>query len=363
MARPDLTKGFSELGKEDELRPYLERLTALAGQFPRAAKEIASYEELNEAEGSALLEFADEWSRSLAAISLKYEMSGRISGQSGHLTVDRAGSGLPIWQEMVSMAQDKESAEEVVSSMRTPKELRGSMLKTMLRDQVSPAPQQYAMSQRLYLDKLIEGEVTLPRSLMGFKFIGQAENGRNCYQVSWSVIDVQSNCPVVYLMQIEDSSGHALTPEDQRLTRLRSSAFGQSHLEQCILDMAISLDQLVSTLHPKRLRRVTFGPFLSPTFSAGTGNMLRLLRSAAPTSDDDWALRVQLETVDSVSEFRSGGLLSSNSMQEFSTNVRRRDGYLMTALPFQALCEGRDPDFFGIRKYVLTSPEQITAYS
>lgn len=261
------------------------------------------------------------------------------------------------------MSQESEAASELVASMRKPDELRESMLKTMLRDQVSPAPQQYAMSQRLYLDTLRVGEIALPRSLMGFKPTGRSAGNRLQYMVSWSVIDVQSNCPVVYLMQLEDSSGRALSPDDQRLSRLRSSAFGQSHLEMGVLDMAIALDQVVDTLHPKRLRRVIFGPFLSPTFSAGAGNMLGLLRSAVPASEEDWALRVQTESVHSMREFQSGGLFSSASMQEFSTNVRRKDGYVMTALPYQALCEARDPNFHGVRKYVLTAPDQITAYS
>jgi hypothetical protein len=363
MARPDLTKGFVELGQEAELRPYLQRLSALSGQFPRAVSEIVSYEELDEAEGAALAEFAEEWASGLDAITLKYLMSGRVSGQSGHLTVDRTGSGLPIWQEMVAMSQDSESAGEVASSMRSPQELRESMLKTMLRDQVSPAPQQYAMSQRLYLDKLLGGEVSRPRSPMSFKPTGQSGNGRSRYQVSWSVIDVQANCPVVYLMLLEDSSGRALSPEDTRLARLRSSAFGQSHLETGVLDMAIALDQVVDTLHSKRLRRMTFGPFLSPTFSAGSGNMLGLLRDAVPTSEEDWALRVQTETVTSLREFQSGGIFTSASMQEYATNVRRKDGYIMTALPYQALCEAQDQNFHGVRKYVLTAPDQITAYS
>lgn len=362
MAEIDLTQGFAELGQEAELKPYLQRLADLANRLPGAVDELVSYEDLNPHEGKVLQNFAISWARGAEALVMKYLMSGRVAGKSGHLTVDRLGSGLPIWQEMVTLSQDKEAAAEILTSMRSREELKASMLKAMLRDQLSPAPQQYAMSQRIYQETLAEGDVALPRSPLTFDRLEPSDCGRQRYMVGWSVIDVQSNCPVVYTMLLEDSSGGTADENDARLHRLRAALHGQSNLETGLLDMAIGVDHAVSSLHPKKIRRFTFGPFLSPAFSAASGPMMDLLRAAAPASEEEWALRIRMETVRSHGEFQSGGILSSTRRQEFTPSPQQRDGYLMTTLAFQAVCENHSDDFRGVRKYVITGKHQITAH-
>lgn len=362
MTTVDLTQGFHELGDEAELIPYLSRLQALAAHIPCALGEVATSEGLSPVHAQLLGEVSQEWSTALRAISLKYSMSGRIKAAEGHLTIDRAGSGLPTWQEMVKLSVDQKNAGRNLESLPSSAALREAMLRVMLQGQVFPAREQHALSQRLYLEVLHGNTMSFPKSPMTVYSADTPFNGRFRHVAGWHMIDVQTGSAVLFFLNLESETDRKLSRQDARARRLKSVMLGHSHEGVSLADLAKSSAAVSATLQPRAVRRLTLGPFLSPTLSVGDDPILRLMRYHLAGSQEDWALKICTDTLCSQGETRSKGIFKTTIRQEFPAEPIRSLGYLMTPLVYQALCEFGGAEFRGVRKYVVTAPGKVTAF-
>ncbi|MCW3782954.1 hypothetical protein [Defluviimonas salinarum] len=359
MERIDLTRGFAQIGEDADLRAYLALIASLADAVPGAMEECAHREDLMPEESGELRALTWLWVNGLKAISLKYAMAARSGAEGACLTIDRTGSGLPIWQEVVTMAQEAEAAEASLAEMPSAGEIRAAMLRQILRDQVSPARLQHAMSQRLYREALAENPVLPPKTRLAIQPLGQVAARRERCLLSWAIVDVQSNLPVIYLMDLHHPAGRPLAQEDPRLLKIRALLFGMSDPDTDLALIAESLDEAYADLHPKQLRRFVLGPFHTPVFTASKSPILEVLHATGPSAAREWALGIRCETIRAARETVQAGVFSSTSRQVYAAPVSRQS-YLMTPLPFQMICDSDGPDFTGIAKHVVGSDGRVT---
>ena len=136
---------------------------------------------------------------------MKYLLVGRDTGRFfGSLAMDKRDSGFPVAAELLTMANDAQQAQVHLANMPSEEDLKTDMVRTIIGDREIPTKLQFALSQRLYYEELLKGELFWARNDPECHWIGN-EAERRKFMIHWAVYDSQINLPVIYLMQLEDS--------------------------------------------------------------------------------------------------------------------------------------------------------------
>jgi hypothetical protein len=184
--------------------------------------------------------------------------------------------------------------------------------------------------------------------------------------LQWAVYDMQTNLPVIYMMNLEDSNKHPLPRDDRRWPQVQAHLMAQSLGGLKLVTIAKGFDTDFEDLHPKRLRRIHLGPMYSSSFTLQSGPISEVLADARPEPGSDWALVWTVE--DLLAEREEAvktGWFSSAERQIFAsspfagktladigaTSLERM--IVLPERPFQALVEKRPPGFADIRKFVV----------
>lgn len=360
-----MVRDHAGLSDNRAARRYFAKFEAITGFLPRVAAEMEHDGRLEKAEVRVLGDYLRGLAGSFRALSQKYLMTGRDAGVFlGSLEIDRAQSGFPTYQELLTMANDAQQAMTHLRGLPEVGALKDQMLTQIIRDRVIPTRLQYAMSQRLYYEELTEVALFWARNDPTLIWLGGLGDRRR-FLVHWAVYDSQSNVPVIYLMELEDSGGVSLGKDQERWPAVQAHLMAQSVSGLKLLTIAKGFDVDFPDLHPKRLRRLHVGPMYSGAFTAQTGAMKQVLDAANAPRGEDWALAWALETLESerVEEERAGwfgtverevfrldpfggrGAETGATMTERAVIVPQR--------VYQVLAEMKPQGFDDVRKYVV----------
>jgi hypothetical protein len=311
---------------------------------------------------------------SFRALSLKYLMTGRHGDRTlGQLEIDRSESGFPIFQELLTMANDAQQVEAHLRGMRRPDQLKADMITQIVRDQTIPTKLQFALSQRLYYEELLQGDLFWAQNHPQAQWRNNLKNGRRLYLIWWSVYDSQVNLPTIYLMDLEDSGKKGLPVDDRRWPEVQRHLMAQSLGGLKLVTIAKGFDQDFGDLHPKRLRRFHVGPMYSSAFTRQRGPLREVLEEARAPKGQDWALAWTSETLESerVEQERSGWFgtvdreifaLDPFSGRGVDTGATRTErSIIMPARPYQVLAEKNPPGFRDVRKFVVSNRGQVVS--
>jgi hypothetical protein len=200
--------------------------------------------------------------------------------------ISKAESGYPVFQNVLELENDRNTAERRLAGIAQADELRNEMADFILRRKGFPATLQRSMAERLYLEDVRNGQVfspfMLPRTI---KVSVNPKTGRPYYIVHWGAFDGSANLPLVYMATIEDSSERLvkmLVGADAKLNENvdiplpvegllnpelahRFDDFAEKNSAYTLSPATIAgnLDKDFDELHPKQLRRVVLGPFYS----------------------------------------------------------------------------------------------------
>lgn len=266
--------------------------------------------------GAHLLRLA----RSFEALSWKYLFAAHLAQHlPGQLDIDRTDSGFPVYREIVQMSVDAGQVARHLAALPSAQTLRGQMVDHILRERTPPRRLQYAMSQRVYYERLAQGDLFLAQNDPGIVWLGNGGGAlRRRYLVHWSVYDSASNLPMVYLMILEDSGKEPLARDARRWPAAQAHLVAQALSELKLLTIARGFDTDFPDLHPKMLRRIRIGPMMSHAFTQQAGVLARVLAEAAGPPGLDWALGWSVESlVSKRAEERSTGLFSSQEAEVF----------------------------------------------
>jgi hypothetical protein len=370
MPETPLTDDHAELHDTAVARRYFAKFDRITGHLGRVAAELESEGRLTRLEARLLGGYVGRLAATFRALSWKYLMTGRGDGPlPGRPTFDRHESGFPVAQELMVMAVDAQQADKHLAGMPSETDLKDRMIRQIVGDLTIPTKLQFALSQRLYYEALAAGGLFWPRNDPDAQWVGNA-GPRRQYMLHWAVYDTQTNLPIVYLMDVEDS-GETPLPNSSRWPRVQAHLMAQSLAGLKLLTVAQGFDTDFDDLHPKRLRRITLGPMYSHSFTLQSGPISDVLAAALAGQGNDWALVWTVEDLLSDrEELVKDGWFSQVPRQIFAleglaamdTGATRMER--MIILPeqvYQALAERNLPGLRDLRKFVVGAGGRLIA--
>lgn len=361
-----LTDDHAELYDTAILRRYFDKFDRITGHLGRVAAALEGEGHLTKTESRVIGGYVQRLNLTFQSLGYKYLMTGRVDGPlPGKLTFDRHESGFPIAQELLVMANDAQQAERHLAQLPTETELKDAMIRQIIGDLALPTKLQFTMSQRLYYESLQGGMQFWARNDADVQWLGETD-ARKSWLVHWAVYDTQTNLPVIYLMNLEDSGKTPLPRDNRRWPQVQAHLMAQSLDGLKLVTIAKGFDTDFDDLHPKRLRRIHLGPMYSSSYTLQSGPISDVLADAKPEPGQDWALVWTVEDLlADREESVKTGWFSSAERQIFTsgpfggpsladigaTSMERM--LIMPERPFQALAEKQPPGFADIRKFVV----------
>ena len=375
MTDIDMTQDHIALTDTFAARRYFRKFDAITGHLGRGAGVMEAEGSLSKLDARVLGAFVQMISWTFQALSLKYLMTGRDVGtRFGELDIDRVESGFPVFREVMTMANDVLQAERHLQGMKSASELKSDMIGQIVGDLTIPTKLQFAMSQRLYYESLLKGQLFWAQNDPQAQWIKNLSNGRRVYVLWWAVYDSQVNLPTIYLMDLEDSGRKGLPIDDRRWPEVQRHLMAQSVAGLKLLTIANGFDTDFDDLHPKRLRRFHVGPMYSSAFTRQRGPLRQVLEEADAPMGQDWTLSWTSEVLESerVEQERSGWFgsvdreifaldpFAGRGVDTGATLTER--AIIMPARPYQVLAEKNPPGFRDVRKFVVSESGQVVSY-
>ena len=370
----DLTTDHKALDDDLAARRYFAKFETITRLLSGVAGEMEKDKTFSGLDGAVLEDYIRAIARSFKALSLKYLVSGRLDGiGQKHLTIDLHESGFPIYQELVTMANDAAQADRHLRDLPDAARLKDDMVRQIVGDRVVPTHLQFALSQRLYYQALMAGGVFYPQMHPQAQWLADIGEDRRRFMLHWAVYDSQLNVPVVYLMEVVDSGKKALPLDERRWPAAQAHLLAQSVGGLKLVTIARGFDADFHDLHPKRLRRLHLGPMYSRAFTLQTGPIREVLDEAKAPAGEDWALAWAIEELESARVELDRGWFSSVEREVFrldpfagggaqSGATRMIRALILPQRPFQVLAE-RDPaGFRDMRKFVVGREGRVMVY-
>jgi hypothetical protein len=361
-----LTDDHTQIYDTAIARRYFDTFDRITGHLGRVAAELESDGSLSKLDARVIGTYIQRLGLTFQSLGYKYLMTGRIEGPlPGRLTFDRHESGFPIAQELLVMANDAMQADRHLSQLPSEAEIKDSMIRQIVGDLAIPTRLQFTLSQRLYYESLVRGAQFWARNDADIQWLGESVVRRQ-WLVHWAVYDTQTNLPVIYLMNVEDSGKTHLPRDDRRWPQVQAHLMAQSFDGLKLITIAKGFDTDFDDLYPKRLRRIHLGPMYSSAFTLQSGPISDVLAHANAEPLQDWALVWTVEDLLAEREETvKTGWFSSSERQIFASSpfagktladigATAMDRMLiMPERPYQALAERNPPGFAGVRKFVV----------
>ncbi|NKB28524.1 MAG: hypothetical protein GKR99_13615 [Rhodobacteraceae bacterium] len=365
-AKETLTRDHAPITDAFAARRYFAKFEAITGHLGRVAAELESEGELARDEVEILGSYIRNLAHTFRALSNKYLMTGRETGSHfGSLAFDKHESGFPVHSELLTMANDAQQAERHLDGMASAARIKDDMVRQIVGDLTIPTKLQFAMSQRLYYEQLMQGELFWPQMHPQAYWLSGTGDRRR-YMIHWAVYDSQINLPTIYLMEAEDTGRTSLVKDDRRWPAVQQHLIAQSMGGLKLLTIAKGFDQDFDDLHPKRLRRIHLGPMYSSAFTLQSGPIAKVLADAKAPQGQDWALAWTAEELISerVEQEKKGWFgtvdreifaLDPFSGRGVDTGATRTErSIILPQRPYQVLAEANPPGFRDVRKFVVS---------
>ncbi len=371
----DLTTDHKQLDDDIAARRYFAKFERITQMLLGVAEEMEAERSISPLDSDVLEGYVQAIAASFRALSLKYLIAGRLDGVAQrHLTIDLHESGFPVFQEIVTMANDAAQAQQHLEGLPDATRLKDEMVRQIVGERTLPVKLQYAMSQRLYFETLARGGLFFAQMHPQAQWLADVDGGRRRFLIHWAVYDSQMNVPIVYLMEVEDSGRRALPKDETRWPSVQMHLMSQSANALKLLTIAKGFDQDFADLHPKRLRRLYLGPMYSQAFTLQTGPIREVLEGAKSPEGEDWALAWTVEELESERVEYERGWFSDTQREVFkldpfagrgvdtgATSVTR--SLILPQRPFQVLAE-KDPEGFRkVKKYVVGREGRVIVYA
>ncbi|MDQ0321274.1 hypothetical protein QO002_003412 [Pararhizobium capsulatum DSM 1112] len=273
--------------------------------------------------------------------------------------ISRAESGFPVFQNVLELENDRQTAEKRLASIPVADALRAEMADFILRQKVFPTDLQARMAERLYLEQIGKGDIFSPFILPEtIRVAVNPKTMRPYYVVCWGAFDGTSTLPMIYMSTIEDSSekivnllvtpdgklnpdqdiplpiGGLLNPE--LASRFDDFTLKNSAYSLSPVTIATNLDKDFEELHPKQLRRIVLGPFYSAGITENNARINDIL-SKVRKLENAWLLTWTVQEVFSKAErpAQRGFWSSTPASEEFHIDTDNLEATRMGVSSFE----------------------------
>lgn len=370
-----LTRDHVGLTDTFAARRYFAKFDLITSHLTRVAAAMAADRSLSKSDLDALGTYVSGLDNTFQALSMKYLMTGRETGLPHQpMTFDAHESGFPVFRELLQMANDAQQADKHLAAMQSEEALKAEMIRSIVGDLAVPTRLQFTLSQRLYYEELVTGQLFWAQNDPDYVWIAN-EGGRRKYLLHWATYDSQVNLPTIYLLELDDSGRTALPKDQRRWPEAKQHLMAQSVAGLKLLTIAQGFDSDFDDLHPKRLRRIHIGPMYSSAFTRQTGPIREVLEEAGAAAGEDWTLAWTVEelTSERVEQEKRGWFGGSVDREIFSLDPfsgrgidtgasRTTRAVIMPERPFQVLAEKNPPGFRDVRKFVVGAGGRVVSY-
>lgn len=371
--KEQLTADHKPLEDDIAARRYFATFGRITTVLAGVAEAMEGEKAISAGDSDVIAAYSASVAATFRALSMKYLVSGRVEGVGPrHLTIDLHESGFPVFQEIVTMANDAAQAGRHLKDLPDAARLKDEMVRVIVGERAVPVRLQYAMSQRLYFEALSKGGLFFPQMHPEAQFLGDGAQGRRRFLIHWAVYDSQQNIPVIYLMETEDAGRRPLPKDGARWPAVQSRLLAQSAGGLKLLTIASGFDKDFPDLAPKRLRRIYMGPMYSAAFTMQTGPIRDVLEGAKGGPEEDWALAWTVEELESERTEIDRGWFSESEREVFrldplspggeSGATRTVRNLILPQKPFQVLAEKDPPGFRSVRKFVVGREGRVVVY-
>ena len=171
-------------------RRYFRKFDGIMQHMRHVAGVMKAEGHLNNDELELLIRYAMRLSHTFRALGYKYLLVGRETGRFfGSLTLDSTGSGFPVAEELMRMANDAQQAMKHLENMPSAEALKDDMVQTILGDRKIPTKLQFALSQRLYYEELVKGRLFLAQNEPQAEWLGDIGERRLSPRIHWETCD------------------------------------------------------------------------------------------------------------------------------------------------------------------------------
>ncbi|MBB4063344.1 hypothetical protein [Gellertiella hungarica] len=317
---------------------------AVAQYFSRMAAALTGLETLASAGSGRQSLPGEEFAAGVMAPYLRRLKSSFAAWESRigfmeQFRISRAESGFPVFQTVLELENDRAAARDRLTTIPDAAALKREMADFILTRRAFPAALQSRLAERIYLERLMDGQffqpVVLPETL---HVTVNPENRRPSYFVCWAAYDGTATLPMVYTARIEDSSenvGRLLVTPDGRLdpdVAIPLPVGGLLNPELAVpfdkfvgansgysltpATIATSLDRDFPTLHPKRLTRFVLGPFYASGITENN-TLINDILARVRREENAWLMTWTVQDLVSARERpESRGFFSSSPAQQ-----------------------------------------------
>ena len=356
-------------------RRYFKKFETITSHLGRVAGVMEAEGDVNRDEVKILTRYIAELTFTFRALSQKYLLVGRDTGRFfGSLAIDAHESGFPAAEEIITMASDAQQAERHLAGMPSADDLKKQMVEVIISDRAVPTKLQFALSQRLYYEELLRGQLFWARNDPRIVWTGNLSDERRSFRIHWAVYDSQVNLPVIYMMEVEDTGKIALPKDQRRWPEAQAHLMAQALGGLKLVTIAKGFDEDFDDLHPKRLRRFHLGPMYSSAFTKQSGPISQVLDAARAPEGQDWALVWSEEDLHSEHVMTErAGWFSSVEREVFALDpfggrggetgtTRMERSIVLPQRPYQALQDMNPPGFGTVRKFVVSPAGRVLRY-
>ena len=370
----DLARDHVGLSDTQIARRYFRKFQTITSHLARVAGVMEQEGSLTRTEVSVLAEYVERISGTFRALGMKYLMTGRDTGTFfGSLAMDTTESGFPVFRELLTMGSDFSQASAHLQNTPGQDGLKDMMLAQILGDLEIPTKLQFAMSQRMYYESLLNDRLFWAQNDPKTVWLSGMDN-RRTFLVHWAVYDTQINLPVVYMMELEDTGRTSLPKDAARWPAAQAHLIAQSLAGLKLVTIAKGFDEDFDDLHPKHLRRIHVGPMYSSAYTRQAGPIHDVLEQARAPDGQDWCLAWTVEDLESERvETERKGWFSSVERQVFALDpfsgrgadtgaTRTERAIILPQRPFQVLAELNPPGFRSVRKFVVSPNGRVLSH-
>ena len=292
--------------------------------------------------GSVVASYLSRMGESLASWKNRVAFTERFR-------ISRSESGFPVFQNVLELEKDRLGAKKRLATLPDDSHIREEMVEYILKKKEFPTALQKTMSERRYLETLINGvhfsPIVLPQTI---RVSVNPKTGRPYYVVHWGAYDGSENLPMVYMATIEDSSPdlvETLVTKKNRLNKkvdiplpvegLLNPKLARQFDDFCeknssygltLSTIATNMDRDFEHLHPKQLRRFVLGPFYHTDITEHGHKVDKILQKVK-RPENAWLLTWTLQELYSYNEIPAKwGLWSDDpAREEFFINTDNLD--------------------------------------
>ena len=357
-------------------RRYFAKTQKIFATLGRIAAEGLPGGEAEAYEQDIVAQYLSGLSNSFAALSAKYTMTGRVEHRLPNpFEIDIRDSGFPVFREFMQIENDLDLVPEMLFDLPDGLKLRREMINHILQFRTMPRDLQFAMSRRLYFERIKDGNLFLARNPFKLQFVSsRPPHGHRRYIAHWAVYDTQRNLPDIYIMVFDDSAQEALHEDDHYADSLSDAALKQAVSTLKLVTIAGGIDADFPTIHPKSLKRIHAGPLYSNAFTRHSKTIGSILGEHSAVPGRDWVFAWTVETLASKSvEYVRSGLFGRVQKEIYEVDRHGLDAFeagstavekfmILPLEAYQTLADMKDTPFDGVRKYVVGTNGEVVAH-